>query len=1019
MRRRRYLVVLLVVVLLVVLRVALPSILRSQIEKQANATIAGELAIGDVDLWLLRGAVALKDVALRAEDAASDAPPITSFERLYVRIGYLALFRRTVRIEEVTLDGPAVYLERLASGAVPIPGLRPVAPAVEPSPAPGTPWNVVVDRAALRTGRFRVLDRVPTPPEAVELSLDNIGFTDFTLLHSDDGVPGHGSIEAEFGDGKVAIDTAVTTRPAGYAFEATVDVTNLPLDRMQQHAPELGWSGFAGRLDAHVTLRAEPNELPVSSGTVAVRDLRVEVPGDPEPALAWRKLAVDVEEFGIARRRALVKTVVLDGGALVVTPRGVTTLPLLRGREVVAAAPTVPTTTAGPVPDPTAVPTNDPTAVPSDDPTAPPTSDPAAVPPADSTTASSSDPAEPPPPWTWRVGTVEITDTRATVVLEPPPLVVEIVKGAVTGLDSTPGARAAVDLQLEEEQGTLGLTGTVGLDPLAMDLVATLRGLALGRLLAASGPSPVLLPTGTLAGELTLHADQGPLHVAGSLSVADLGLTLSEGAGFAVAWKQLDVGIKEARVPGVLPGSAPAAPEPIRLDLDRLKLVGPAITLTRTATGLVLPGRGAPAAPASTKPAPASAKPWTPVPAKSPAPAVEAASKATTAATGPGVTVALGLIDVEGGEVALLDQTVKPFYRGKLSALTMKARGVRYPENTFDDVTLTTTLPGGAPLEVDAKQVKGTITITVDGKALPLSQFNPYVTQAAGYSISDGRLSVNTKARFAPNGYDSKTNLVFDELGVAGAEGDTLFLQKVGIPLQVALSLLRDPYGKISLGVPMRGGKEGTQVDVGAIVAQALVQAILGAVTSPLKLLGAAGGLLAGGGGGALAPEPIPCGPGLPTVDAAAAGRVQQLGGALGVAPALRITLRGSAGGPDVRALQEAAVLADLQAKQGVLGGIRHLANRGERNAIRDFLATRAEGGKAELAPEYQKTLDDWAAAKTISADQLRALAGARAEGLKGGLTRDQGVDPARVAVGAPEVDPESGRPEVRIGFGG
>jgi hypothetical protein len=162
-----------------------------------------------------------------------------------------------------------VHLERLAAGEVPIPGLRPAPSAASTAPAAGTPWNIVVDQAALHEGHFSVLDHVPTPPENVELALDNIGFKDFTLLHTGDGAPGHGSIEATFGDGTVRIDTSVTTRPEGYAFEATVDIANLPLDRMQQHAPKLGWSGFTGRLDAHITLRAEPNDLPASSGTVA------------------------------------------------------------------------------------------------------------------------------------------------------------------------------------------------------------------------------------------------------------------------------------------------------------------------------------------------------------------------------------------------------------------------------------------------------------------------------------------------------------------------------------------------------------------------------------------------------------------------------------------------------------------------------------------------------------------------------------------------------------------------------
>ena len=279
-----------------------------------------------------------------------------------------------MRIEDVALEGPAVHLERLASGVVPIPDFARVRPS-RPPPSKGTPWNVVVDRAALHQGRFSFLDHVTTPPENAELELDNLGFRDFTLLHADDDVPGHGSIEAKFGDGTVRIDTFVHTRAEGYAFEATVDVTNLPLDRMQQHAPQLGWSGFTGRLDAHVTLRAEPNDLPASSGTVALRDLRIEVPGEAEPALAWRKLAVDVEEIGIARRRAILKTVTPrrrrgDGdpegtGAASAAPR--------TREERVAAGATEAEDAAGAV---------------------------ASAP----SPAPSPVPAEPPPPWTWKVG---------------------------------------------------------------------------------------------------------------------------------------------------------------------------------------------------------------------------------------------------------------------------------------------------------------------------------------------------------------------------------------------------------------------------------------------------------------------------------------------------------------------------------------------------------------------------------------------------------------------------------------
>lgn len=964
------------------MRVALPSILRSQIEKQAGAAIMGHLTVGDVDLWLLLGGVALKDVAFQAESTAPSDPPLVAFKRMYVQVGYLPFFHHTVRIRDFTLDGAAVHLERLASGEVPLPGPRAVTPAAGTTPPPptlaasaGTPWNVVVDQAALRDGHFSLRDRVSDPPETAELALDAIGLKNFILRHDANGAPGHGSIEAGFGDGTVRIDTTVTTRAEGFAIAATVDIANLPLDRTQLHAPQLGWSGLSGRLDAHVTLTAEPGALPVSGGTVTVRALRIEVPGENEPALEWRSLSVDLDDIGIEQRRAVVKRVALDGGGVIVTPRGPAPLPLLAA----LAGKKPPAALAKAADDAGTVEKH-----------APP---PVAPRPAPSPAA----------PWTWKVGTVEITDTRATVVLEPPPLVLEIVKGTVTGLESAPGSRAQLDLQVREEQGTVGLVGSVGLDPLGATLTAKIDGLGLARLLAATGAAPVQLSGGTLAADLKIEAEHEPLIVGGTLAVADLEVRLPQGGEeFGAGWKRLEIGVKEVRVPGVLPVVAPATPEPVRVDLEHIHMVAPTVALTRTPEGLVLPASGAPASAAA---ATAQAEP-------------PKEARALAKAASPGMTLALARLDLENGQVSIVDRAVKPFYRGKLSAMTLTATGLRFPENLFDTVAFTATLPGGAPFKLEGKQSKGIITLSADGKALPLQQFNPYVTQAAGYSVSGGTLTVGSKVRVDAKGYDSKTRIELDKLGVTGAEGDSLFLQTVGIPLSLALNLLRDTSGKIGLDVPVSGSSGGTQVALGSIVSQALVKAIVGAVMSPLKMLGSVADL-ATGKEGSLAPEPIPCGAGLPGVDAGATARVEQLGGVLAGAPGLRITLHGAAGGTDVRVLQEAAVFADLQAKQGVLGGIRNLASRTERNAIRDSLAARATGTTATLAPEYEKTLDEWASAKTISDDQLRTLAAARAETLKAALVQGQGIDAARITLGDPRVDRDRGMPAVMIALGG
>jgi len=946
--RRRVRIALVLLALAVAVRVALPPVLRRVIVSQGNAALAGRLEVGDVDLWLLLGGAALKDVALRAERAGPTDPPLLAFRRLYVRVGWLPLLRRTLRVKDFALEGLAVNVDRLQNGALVLPAVRQGPPKSEATPAaPGRPWNVVVDQAALRDGHLRLRDYVVEPPEPVELVLAALELKSFSFQYGNDREPGHGVIEASFADGTVRVETTVSTRSDGFAVDARVEVTNLPLDRTQVHVPALGWSGFRGRLDAALTARVEPGANPVLGGTLALRDLAVEVPGGEEPALAWRRLDVDVETLDVAARQARVQRVALDGATVLVRPRDAPPLPLLAGRPSAAGG-----TPPAPPPE-----------------------------------------GAPPAPWTWSVGKVDVTDTLVKVFLEPPPLEIRIVKAAVTDLSSATGSSATIALELREGEGTIAVDGTVGLDPLAAHLTARIDSLALGRLAAATGAAPVLLPGGALGGEVTIAAEHPALVVSGRLALADLKATPREGEDFSLAWQQLDLGIREIRVPGVLPGEPAAPGEPLRIDLELVHLSNPSVALTRTAEGIVLPSTGAPAAAAAPPPAPAAEPP-------------------PTESGGRPVALTLANLDLEGGQVAVLDRTTKPFYQGRVSAIRLAARGLSYPENGFDDFALSLRAPGNAPLSVKGTRSGGRIRIDASGERIPLTQFNPYVT-ASGYSIARGAASFGSKARWETDRYDSETSLRLAGLDLAGAAGDSLFAQHFGVPLTLALGLMRDVHGVIALTIPVSGDRRGgARLDVGTVIAEALRHAIVNALASPLRLLGA---VVAGDDKVDATPQPIGFAPGRPEVDAEARTRVEQLGTVLGSAPALRLELRGSAGGPDVRALQEAAILADLAADRGALGTLRNLASRGTRNAIRDVLAARASGKSAELSPELQKTLDEWAAERTVSDGDLRALAGARAARLRSLLVQDFGIAAERLALGEPAVDRDGGRPAVAV----
>src|SRR5213594_680807 len=127
-RRRRWLVLLGV---LVVLRAALPEVVRRVLVSQLSQRLRTRVDVGDVDLALHRGGVALEDVALYAPDARGE-PPVIAWKRFAVELRYLPLLWKTVQLREIELEGPHVALDRLASGDL---NLRRLLPPSEPTPA--------------------------------------------------------------------------------------------------------------------------------------------------------------------------------------------------------------------------------------------------------------------------------------------------------------------------------------------------------------------------------------------------------------------------------------------------------------------------------------------------------------------------------------------------------------------------------------------------------------------------------------------------------------------------------------------------------------------------------------------------------------------------------------------------------------------------------------------------------------------------------------------------------------------
>jgi len=468
------------------------------------------------------------------------------------------------------------------------------------------------------------------------------------------------------------------------------------------------------------------------------------------------------------------------------------------------------------------------------------------------------------------------------------------------------------------------------------------------------------------------------------LSLTELQLIGTDAKTFFVGIRGLDVPIKELK----LPAGGAAAETRTRVALGDARLTAPTVLVTRTADGIVLPqlSVGAPAA--------------------QPAPAVAPTRR---------VDVALDALRATEGQVSTLDRTVKPFFNGRLSRLGIELRDVRFPRPAASKIRISATGPGKGTIDVYGSLTPDEGWFEVNGERIALLPFNPYAKAFSSYSISRGTASISTKGSFDSGSYYTHTWLTLQDFDLESSGGDSLFQQQFGIPLSMALAIMRDLNGHIVLGMPAESGAEGTKVDVLSVIGGALRRALVNAVASPLKLIGAA---LGGDGAKVVAPVPIAFRPGRAEFDASGEEQINQLAEFLASHPGVGVTLAAAVTNGDVRWLREQALRQEW-AEQGALASWRGLGERSTRETVRKALEARAKDEAGELDAEDAAALDRWLAERpSLPVARREALATQRLEQAEAVLREAHGIEASRITRRPASADPVNGAPIVHIEIG-
>jgi Domain of Unknown Function (DUF748) len=272
--------------------------------------------------------------------------------------------------------------------------------------------------------------------------------------------------------------------------------------------------------------------------------------------------------------------------------------------------------------------------------------------------------------------------------------------------------------------------------------------------------------------------------------------------------------------------------------------------------------------------------------------------------------------------------------------------------------------------------------LVAEVERLALPPFNAYLAGAAPYMVASGAVSGRSEIHFARSELEVNNRVVLSRLGLAGG-GDDFVRREVGIPLTLALALMKDYRGNIELSLPFGGNLREPTFSMREVVLQAIVRAIRGAILSPLNALGRV--FVRDGKIERFDLDPIPFPPGSATLDATGRARMDQVNRVLQTRPDLGVRVGGQAAAADVERLRDEAAL-------------RSIVQTGGSKRLREFLEARIAGGPARpLEAEDEARLADLLHTIPWPADQLMQLAEQRGVATAAAFIVDFGLQAERV----------------------
>ncbi|WP_313240856.1 DUF748 domain-containing protein [Stutzerimonas kunmingensis] len=270
------------------------------------------------------------------------------------------------------------------------------------------------------------------------------------------------------------------------------------------------------------------------------------------------------------------------------------------------------------------------------------------------------------------------------------------------------------------------------------------------------------------------------------------------------------------------------------------------------------------------------------------------------------LAIRIGGIAIADGSANFADFSLRPPFVTAIQSLNGDIGTLDNREQKAASVNVAGKVDQYAPVSI-----KGSLTpfdplqsldIATSFRQVELTTLTPYSGKFAGYRIRKGRLNLDLHYRIEQGRLNAENKVVLEQLQL-GEKVDSP--DAVDLPVRLAVALLKDSKGTISIELPVQGNLNDPQFSVMPIVWQTLRNLVVRAAQAPFKFIAG----LAGGSDADL--SHVGFEPASSELDSEARKRLDTLASALKQRPALRLEVEGMSA-----AAVDGALLAEQRLQQ-------------------------------------------------------------------------------------------------------